>query len=147
MAHFPFWYFLFKTYISLYYLPTCNKKLSSPHVASYLRVSFRVKLSKLVSKFRAISRTSSNFAASLETIVYYRPYSPTSFPPFYRHRISFTIIPPLTPIANAHLRTSSRCFAKTSDHFALPRTTSHCFTCIPNLPPHFVLSLVDNGDT
>jgi hypothetical protein len=145
MAYFPFWYFLFKTYISLYYLPTCNKKSSSPHIASYLRVSSRVKLSNSSlssAQSRELLRTSPRPSKLSSTIVYYRPYRPISFPPFYRHRKLFTIISPLTPIANARLRTSSRRFAKTSDHFALPRTTSRVSPTFHHTSPYCRLTTV-----
>jgi hypothetical protein len=143
MAYFLFWYFLFKTYISLYYLPTCNKKSSSPHITSYLRVSSRVKLSNssLSSmQSRELLQTSPRPSKLSSTIV---PIVPCHFP----HPIDIAYHLQLPPCSLLLPMCVYELLRDVSQDFGPLRTTSHCFAHIPNLPPHFTLSSVDNGDT
>ena len=127
MAYFPFWYFLFKTYISLYYLPTYNKKSSSPHVASYLRVSFRVKLSisSLSSaQSRELLRTSPRPSKLLSTIV---PIIPRHFP----HPINIAYCLQVSPRS---LLLPTRVYELLRDASQRLRTTSHYLALLRAYP-------------
>jgi hypothetical protein len=145
MAHFPFWYFLFKTYISLYYLPTCNKKSSSPHIASYLRVSSRVKLSNSSlssAQSRELLRTSPRPSKLSSTIVPIVPYRfPHSIDIANRLQLSPRSLLSPTRVYEL-LRDASQRLRTTSDYLALLRTASRVSPTFHHTSPYRRLTTV-----
>jgi hypothetical protein len=139
MAYFPFWYFLFKTYISLYYLSTCTKKSSSPHIASYLRVSSRVKLSSSSlssAQSRELLWTLPHPSKLSSTIV---PIIPHRFP----HPIDIAYCSQVSPSHSYHQCVSMNFFEMLRKDFGPLCTTLHYFAWLCTYPqPSTTLRLI-----